>query len=482
MNMKKLIFLSALLVSFIFGCKAQKTQERQVSAYTKLEIGGGVEVIYTNSDTLSLKVSALENEIERVETKFENGILYINNKGVFKGPVNVYLKNNLLNEVLSSGAAKFKTTNVIKAESFSLNASGASSLKVRIQTNSLKSVQSGASNVALNGNTSVFNAELSGASVLASYPLTSSTVNISTTGASKAKVFATDKITANASGASNIKIKGDTREVNAEASPAASIAKIKNETANSGGNDADTTVYNWKGRKIYVVNDKENWHINTNDSNKHESNFKHWRGISVGVNGYMNATGGINLPKSYKYMDLNYSRSFNFQINPIERQFDIVKDYFKIVTGIGLDRHLYELVNKTNLNADSSFTWGKIDSTNQFTYIKNKLRCTYLQVPLLLEFNTSNNPDKTFHVAFGVIGQYLIASRTKQLLEQNKFEIEKVRKDNYNLNPFAAKAHVNVGYRGWTFFAEYSLTPLFERGKGPELYPFTAGLRVIPFG
>jgi hypothetical protein len=84
-------------------------------------------------------------------------------------------------------------------------------------------------------------------------------------------------------------------------------------------------------------------------------------------------------------------------------------------------------------------------------------------------------------MAFGVIGEYLILSRTKQKLEQNNFDFTKERKDSYNLSPFAAKAHVNIGYRGFTAFGEYSLTPMFQKGKGPELYPFTVGVRLVPF-
>jgi hypothetical protein len=180
-------------------------------------------------------------------------------------------------------------------------------------------------------------------------------------------------------------------------------------------------------------------------------------------------------------MDLNYARSFNFQFNMIERQFNIVKNNFKIVTGFGFDYHSYDLSNKVTLNPDSSFTGGFIDSTNNFSYKKNRLRNTYLQVPLLLEFNTSNDPDKTFHLAFGVIGQFLISSRTKQVYENEKYEFKKERKDSYNMNPFSAKAHVNMGYRGFTVYGEYSLTSLFQSGKGPELYPFTVGIRIIPF-
>lgn len=200
----------------------------------------------------------------------------------------------------------------------------------------------------------------------------------------------------------------------------------------------------------------------------------------MATNGYFNTTGGLNVPKQYNFMDLDYSHSFNFQFNIIERHFNIHKNYVKVVTGMGFDYHIYALANRVNLNPDTSFTWG-VKDTSGANFLKNRLRCTYLQVPLLLEFNTSSNPDKTFHIAMGVIGEYLIASRTKQVLENNKTEFKRVNKDNYNLTPFALKAHINAGYGGWTLFAEYNLTPLFDNGKGPELYPFAAGIRIVPF-
>ena len=229
-----------------------------------------------------------------------------------------------------------------------------------------------------------------------------------------------------------------------------------------------------QGKDDDVVRDKKKKAANP-------SKFKHWHGVMLGANGYLDATGNMELQKSMSYMDLNYARSFNIQINPIERQFYIVRHYMKIVTGLGLDVHRYELARRTTLDPDSDFTGGVVDSSGLSSFEKNKFRITYLQVPLLLEFNTSNYYKRTFHVAAGVIGQYRIGASTKQIVNSGGFEIKRKNSDDYNLNPFGLKAHVNFGYRGWTIYAEYSLTSLFKTGKGPELYPVTAGLRVIPF-
>jgi hypothetical protein len=339
-------------------------------------------------------------------------------------------------------------------------------------------VQSGASNVSIKGETDSLIASVSGASTFKSYALTSKNVKVVAAGASTAKVFATETMKANATGASDIRIKGEPRELSAEAGTAASISRVKDATTSDVQEEPDTTTYNLKNRKVLVIKTGED---DDNDKEKDSPSYKHWKGFSMGVNGYFNADGGINMKQPNDYMELNYARSFNFQFNLIERQFDLVQNYVKVVTGFGFDYHLYEFANRTTLNPDSSYTWGTIAAQDGTNYLKNKLRATYIQVPLLLEFNTSNDPEKTFHIGVGVVGQYLISSRTKQVIEDNKNESTKWRKDNYNLSPFGAKAHVNLGYRAWTIFGEYNLTSLFNPGKGPELYPFTAGIRLVPF-
>jgi hypothetical protein len=171
----------------------------------------------------------------------------------------------------------------------------------------------------------------------------------------------------------------------------------------------------------------------------------------------------------------------NFQLNPFEKDIHIYKNYVNLVIGLGFEWSQYEFSNKTRLNADSSFTTGSIDSTNAFNYKKNRFKTTYVNIPVLLEFNTNKNPEKAFHLAVGVIGGYRLGSRTRQVLEQNANDIKLVRKDSYNLNPFRVNAHASIGYHNFTLYADYALTSLFESGKGPELYPFTLGVKLVSF-
>jgi hypothetical protein len=480
-------FLTIGFITSVFSIKAQQIQTRPTFPFNKIETRGTVNVIYTSSDSTELKVSASEKEMDNVETKFENGTLLINNKGHFTSPVYVYLKNSKLTDVQSSGSSTFKTNNVVKIDSINISVSGSADVSAKLDSRSVKSIQSGASSLKLAGNAPNLFSELSGASTLKSYDLTADKVNVTTTGASTAKIFVNTKLIANASGASNIKIKGDAKDISAEASPAASITKTLDQNKIEKSSGKDSTVYKWKSKKIIIIDkgDDGETHFDTvNVKHKYKNeDFNHWAGFSMGVNGYVGSNGSTLMTKPTNYMDIDYGRSFNFQFNLFERHLNLVRNNLMLVTGFGFDYHSYAFSRKTNLNpnTDSLANFGSVDTSNAYSYKKNKFRNTYIQVPLLLEFNTSNNPNKSFHMAFGVVGEYLISSRTKQKLEQNNFEFTKQRKDSYNLSPFSAKALINIGYKGFTAFGEYNLTPMFQKGKGPELYPFTVGIRLVPF-
>lgn len=486
--MKTKIYTFALLtVSFTFF-KAQTVQTREIKPFTKILASGGAKIYYTQSDTISLRVKAGENEIDFVETKVEDNTLYISAKGNYKEGVKIYVFNSKLEDVSLSGAVNIESQNTIKSENMNISLTGASSGDLDVNTVKLTSIQSGASSLKLSGSTDTFNAENSGASSLKAYSLNSKSTAVLTTGASNARVFASEKLVANATGASSIKFKGDAKDVVAEASAASSISKIVDDGSSStvgtdktkNKNDGDSVVINLRSKRIVIFDREPN--VSIQKKNKiDEEEFKHWSGLSFGFNGYFSPDGSASVPSRYKYMDLNYGRSVNIQWNILQHNFNIYHNYVNLVTGFGIEWRRFMFDNKTSLNADSSFTWGSIDTTNTFNFKKNLFRSTMLQVPLLIEFNTNKNPRKSFHIAVGAIGQFMVGGRTKQIYERGGYTFEKVRKDNYNMNPLVLKTHASIGYRDFTVFGEYNITSLFEKGKGPQLYPFVIGVRLIPF-
>ena len=248
--MKNILLSSVFLISSL-AIKAQTTQVREVKPFKQIELSGATSVIYTQSDTLGLKVVADEKEINNIYTTFEGDALIIKAKGSFTHSYKVYVSGNTLSKIICSGASKLSTENTLLGDSLSIDVSGAGNVVANVKTKAVDVMLSGASAVTLEGNTETLYSTISGASALKAYKLNSNSTNITASGASSAKVFANNKINANATGSSTIKFKGEPTEVSAEASSSSSIAKVVgDDVAKKSGDKKDTTTINFRKKTI----------------------------------------------------------------------------------------------------------------------------------------------------------------------------------------------------------------------------------------
>lgn len=465
--MKKITYILAISLSS-FGLFAQTTTEtRTVGDFTKIHAEGAAEVIMTQGDQTSLKVKGETDELSNIKTDVEGSTLHITTRGTIKEDFKIYVTFKTLEGITTSGAAYVKTDSVFNADKINLESSGASRIKLDIICKDIQSNATGASTISLSGATENHTSFVSGAASLKAYKLSSINTNITTSGASSAKINVNQKLNANASGASSLKYMGKPETEIMNVSASASVKHVENEDGTVILGDSDTSKHSryWDNK-----NYKFHW----------ENDFHNWAGIELNLNGLMGSNGSTSLPASSDYMSINYGvKSLSWNLNLAQKNFHIYKNYVNFVTGIGFGFNSYQFKNPIRLNADSSYTSYTLDSA--ITFDKNKLKTSYVQVPLMLEFNTGKNPDKSFHIGFGVIGGYKLGSKTKRVYEINGYEIEENRKDDYNINPFKLDATVRIGYGAFTLFGTYGLTPLFEANKGPVLNAFTAGVRIIPF-
>ena len=480
--MKTRYIFTALLLSTCGLLFSQTKVTRDVTAFSKIDASGAATIIFHNSDSVSLTLEGNTDELARIETRVVDGTLFIKPSGNFKYPYKIFVNGNNLNHIAVSGATNFRSDNDIKSDSLVIEGSGASQLNLFINARSVRAIVSGATDADFSGSTENFYSDVSGASSLKAYKLSSAKTTVTSSGASTAKVFASQKLIANATGASTVKFKGEPKEVSAEGSTSSQIIKIAADDSQSKAinSDSTSTTFNWGRKKIIIADDDNKWD-SIHNARERNQEFRHWNGFFMGVSGFTDARHSTYIPKPYNFMELDYSRSFNWQLNIWQQNIHIYKNYVNLCTGLGFDFNRYQFANKVKLNPDSVFTWGDVDSTNTFSYKKNRLSTYFVQVPLLLDFNTNANPRKSFHISLGVIGKYLLGARTKQIVQKGGDTYEQKRNDGYNINPFHAQAYASVGYRGFTVYAQYSLTEMFQHSKGPELYPFSVGVRLINF-
>lgn len=473
---------SILTVSAAAQDKLQKT----VEPFSSIAASGAIHIKYRISDTNQVILVGDDDDFDNIEFSTKENTLFIRSIGDIKNSLVATVTGNKLNEVVLSGATSFKAEQQLQSPNFHVNVSGASNANLNLSANTLKVMVTGASDVTLKGSAHVFDATVAGAANVKAYDLMADTCLVNASGASTTKLHILQKANLNATGASTIKFKGEPKEISAEGSTSSKIMKIGTDgtSANTLPNDTSKskTSFKFRGKNIIIIDGDHPKADSLRHASAHQDyTRKHWQGLWLGFGGYTNSQMGFTMSQPNKYMTLDYGKSFNFQWNLAQKNLNLYKKYIQLSTGLGFEFNNLSFENKTRLNPDSSYTSGIIDSTNQYSYLKNRFKQTYVTVPLLLNFNTNKKLKKNVHLTCGVVGKYLLSSKTKQLLEQNANEFSIKRKDGYNLNPFQFNAYASVGYRNFTVFAQYGLTELFKANQGPQVYPFAVGVRLISF-
>ncbi|HTL82747.1 MAG TPA: outer membrane beta-barrel protein [Bacteroidia bacterium] len=206
-----------------------------------------------------------------------------------------------------------------------------------------------------------------------------------------------------------------------------------------------------------------------------EQGFHFWEGLDIGVNGYLHDN-AIEVPAGYDFLTLDYARSHSFAWNIGQHNFHIYKNYVNLVTGMGLEWNSYAFKQNISLATNTDMVTPIYESTD---FTKNKLRTAWLNVPLMVEFNTSTDEDRDVHFAMGVIGGYnIFRNRMIQEYEVNGDKQKTKTKDDYNVNPFRYELTARVGYGNFSFFGNYGMSEFFKPGHGPKVNPFTLGMTI----
>lgn len=201
----------------------------------------------------------------------------------------------------------------------------------------------------------------------------------------------------------------------------------------------------------------------------------HYAGFEIGLNNFLDP--GYSLHTG-DFMDLNTAKSWNYNLNFLEYGIGLGTSYAGLVTGMGFEWSNY--IFDANNSIQKGLNGNIINRPEPYNGItKSKLSMTYLNVPLILEFQIPTG-NKRIHISGGITGGVKLASKTKIKYRDGGRQKE-VRKDDFSLSPFRYGATVRIGYRAINLFANYYFSPLFGETAEPEIYPFSVGLNLISF-
>ena len=236
--MKK--FFSFLISVFIFSVLAAQqindpnAELRSAKNFHGINVSNAFDVYINQSNDEAVAVSAADKNFkDRIKVEVMDGILYIryDSKGVQWGgekrALKAYISFKNIDQLTVSGACDVFFINTISVEKLSIRQSGASDLKGKINIGSLTTDVSGASDIALSGKAGSLDIEVSGASSFKGYNLESETCNAKASGASDIKITVNRELTAEASGTSDIRYKGDGDLIKIKTSGSGSVSRSR---------------------------------------------------------------------------------------------------------------------------------------------------------------------------------------------------------------------------------------------------------------
>ncbi|MCX6210358.1 MAG: DUF2807 domain-containing protein [Bacteroidetes bacterium] len=208
-------------------------EKRSVETFTGIDVSNAIEVELTSANEDAVSIGCNKKEVlNKVITEVKDGILKIYIENSFWEIINnddvriiakVSAKN--ITSLKLSGASSVTTSSTLNNDNLSIEASGASSVKADIKTKVLKINTTGASTVNLSGIADAVDLKASGASTIKNKSLKANVYTVDVSGASNIKLFATQGITGELSGASNLKYSGNPSNVQVNSSGASNVEK-----------------------------------------------------------------------------------------------------------------------------------------------------------------------------------------------------------------------------------------------------------------
>ena len=196
-------------------------QTRQISGFHGVSVSSGIDLYLTQKTVEEVFVEAESEDLDKIITKVESGILkiYMKEKSWLNLDWNhesrkVYVSFKTLDKLEASAGSDVSAQGVLKLDNLNLDASSGSDVKLELEANELNVESSSGSDVTLNGKAAVMQANASSGSDINASEFVSKKCNASTSSGSDVSVNVTEELNANASSGGDITYSGNPKSKN----------------------------------------------------------------------------------------------------------------------------------------------------------------------------------------------------------------------------------------------------------------------------
>lgn len=217
-----LVFLALLLINcsknqVVVGSNNIITQEKQLSAYDRIEVLGSYDVIFTDGEVGKIKIKAPDNILPLIQAEVSDGLLKIGaekNRYKVKEPIIIYVPvDSRLKQVDIKGSADIYSEKNLETKTLNVGIYGSGDARLAVDVSSLALEVVGAGDIRVSGRAKDLSIDISGSGDVDTSKLTAEKAVISISGAGDVSAYVTEDVDVSITGSGDVIIKGNPKKV-----------------------------------------------------------------------------------------------------------------------------------------------------------------------------------------------------------------------------------------------------------------------------
>ena len=217
-----LVFLALLLINcsknqVVVGSNNIITQEKQLSAYDRIEVLGSYDVIFTDGEVGKIKIKAPDNILPLIQTEVSDGLLKIGaekNRYKVKEPIIIYVPvDSRLKQVVIKGSADIYTEKSLETKALEVDVYGSGDVRLQVDVSSLALKIDGSGDIRVGGKTDNLSININGSGNVEVPNLKAEKAVISISGAGDVSAYVTEDVDVSITGSGDVIIKGNPKKV-----------------------------------------------------------------------------------------------------------------------------------------------------------------------------------------------------------------------------------------------------------------------------
>lgn len=223
------LFACAGLGDSFTGSGTVKSESRELAPFSRVSVGGSMNVYLSPGDNQHVKVEADDNLLRYIHLEVEGQTLQIGTRPNInvrpQSPINIYITLPRLTGISVSGSGDVASQAEFRTDRLDLRVSGSGHITLPVIAKQINSHISGSGKILLQGETQELGSNVSGSGSLDARRLTANIVTASVSGSGNSLVNADRYLSASVSGSGHVYYYGEPEELESRVSGSGSVKK-----------------------------------------------------------------------------------------------------------------------------------------------------------------------------------------------------------------------------------------------------------------